>query len=192
MPTDRGLAGTVGVSIKDYKIKVENSKQKVLYNITVKIKGDTYKVRRTYSEFDKLYRSIRKNFPLDIYPYMNFPVFPIFAGSTLNTEEKTIQLNEFLNSLCCPEFMIEETLDFLNIHGEFREKLQDEHQDVIDQEKGINIIETEEIASLHKSFCDNKVSVFEKSNKVHTNLHIYFQVSIEIMEISNKTDYIIA
>lgn len=190
MPEDKGLAGAVLVSIKDYKIKVENNKKIVLYNITIKIKGEVYKIRRTYNDFDKLYKSIKKSFPIEIFPYMVFPQFPVFTNMNFTMEEKTLYLNDFLVSLCCPEFMLEETLNFLNIQGPFREKLLEEHEEVLETEKGLQVPEDGE-GSYTKSFISSqKVSIFEKSSKTHTNLHVYFQVKISIPEsVSNKKIY---
>ena len=191
MPEDRGLAGTVAISIKNYKIKVENNKQIVFYNITVKIKGEVYKVRRTYNQFDKLYISIRKHFPLETFPYMVFPPFPVFNNMNFDMDTKTTLLNEFLQALCCPEFMIEETLDFLNIQGDFRDNLAEEHEEVLEAEKTLMVSEIETESFSHRSVCsDQKQSIFEKSNKMHTNLHMYFSVKIFITELeSRRTDY---
>ena len=191
MPEDRGLAGAVIVSIKDYKLKVDKGKQTIFYNITIRVKGDTYKIRKTYKDFDKLYKSIRNSFPLGTFPYMSFPSFPIFAGTSLTMDEKTLALNDFLKSLCCPEFMTEETLDFLNIQGSFREKLSEEHQEITESEKCINISETEAEHTNSSFVSSSKISVFEKSSKSHTNLHTYFEARLEYSEVSNNTDYAI-
>jgi hypothetical protein len=191
-PEDRGLAGAVHVSIKNYKIKVENTKQIVLYNITVKIKGEVYKIRRTYYEFDKLYKAIRKSFPLEVFPYMSFPSFPIFSGMNFSLEQKTFALNEFLIGLCCPEFMLQETLDFLNIKGNFREKLLEEHLEILEAEKAVTITEADEcIYGNRDSFStDNRISVFEKSSKVHTHFHNFFQIKLTVCEsLNNKPEY---
>lgn len=179
------------VSIRDYKLKVDKGKQTIYYNITIRIKGDSYKIRKTYKDFDKLYRAIRNNFPMETFPYMSFPSFPIFAGTSLTMDEKTLALNDFLKALCCPEFMTEETLDFLNIQGSFREKLSEEHQDIIESEKGLNIAEVEAEHTNASFVSSHKVSVFEKSSKLNTNLHTYFKVRLEFIEASNKSDYVI-
>lgn len=193
-PEDRGLAGAVQLSIKNYKIKVENSKQIVLYNITVKIKGEVYKIRRTYHEFDRLYKSIRKSFPLEVFPYMSFPSFPIFTGMNLTLEQKTHALNEFLIGLCCPEFMLQETLDFLNIKGPFRDKLLEEHEEILEAEKAVTITEVDENTYGNKdSFStDNRISIFEKSSKLHTHLHNFFQIKLNVTELANnKSEYLL-
>lgn len=192
VPEDRGLAGTVIVSIKDYKIKVEGGKQVVFYNISVKIKGQVEKVRRTYYEFDKLYKAIRKSYPVEIFQYMSFPQFPIFSGMGLTLEQKTEALNDFIAELCCPEFMLEDTLDFLNIQGPFRDKLLEEHDDIVEAEKAVTVTEADEVHhAANNSFVGgNKISIFEKSSKMHSNLCIYFQVKLNILGTpSNKTQY---
>jgi len=192
-PEDRGLAGAIEVSIKNYKIKVENNKQVVLYNITVKIKGEVSKIRRTYHEFDKLYKAIRRSFPLEVFPYMSFPSFPVFSGTKLTLEEKTSALSEFLNGLCCPEFMFKETLDFLNIKGEFRDKLLEEHEEILEAEKAVAITEQDEVGYSRESFiADNRISVFEKSNKIHSHLHCFFRLEISVNELAgNKKEFIV-
>lgn len=192
-PEDRGLAGAVQVSIKNYKIKVENGKQIILYNISVKIKGEILKIRRTYNEFDKLYKAIRRSFPLEVFPYMTFPSFPIFSGTKLTIEQKTSALNEFLNGLCCPEFMLKETLDFLNIQGEFRDKLLEEHEEILEAEKAVAITEQDEVTYIRESFVsDNKISIFEKSNKIHSHFHFFFKLEISVQESGNKKVFVVS
>lgn len=177
------VSGVVKVTIKDYKMKVENGKQIVYFNILVKFIGESQTVRRTYIEFDTLHKALRLKFPVDQFPYMAFPTFPLFRA-TFSLDQRMKELSAYLNDLCKPELMADELLDFLEIKGQPRKFLLDEHIKYSEAERCIDITNEDGSARLDSYTFNHFQSQPDRavSNEKNTYLNLQRYIKISIVE----------
>lgn len=182
-------------SIKECKIKTENNKQNVYFSIIVSASGKNHTVRRTYAEFDSLHKNLRLKFPVDNFPYLDFPSFPLFHNNSYNLDQRMKALNEYLTELCFPEFMASVLLDFLEVHGAERACCLDTHNSIVNEERHLSIYSNESTMSRHGSFA---VSYYQPQ-LTHTdetdaiqlpNYHLHSFINIKIIKWIEESSHV--
>ena len=122
-------------SIKSYKIKQEEGKTIIYFNIASTTDSKTFITKKTIQEFDALNHHIYEAFPSAAYPNMSIPSLNILPTQEL--EDKVTILNEYLNSLSLPEFYSQYFLDFLGITGKQKNVLLKQHEEIMKNEENI-------------------------------------------------------
>jgi hypothetical protein len=118
-------------SIQDVKVKQLNDKKILFYNIQVKLSSKLYTVRRSFLEFSSLHSYLRTKFDFHKFPCLNFPAFPRF-NTCDDISWRISALSKYLNTICKPEFMSEELLDFLDIEEKSREIFLRENRKILE------------------------------------------------------------
>ncbi|CAG9318214.1 unnamed protein product [Blepharisma stoltei] len=182
-------------SIKECKIKTENNKQVVYFHIIVTSGGRTHTVRRTYAEFDSLHKTLRLKFPVDEFPYLDFPSFPRFHQNSYNLDYRMKALNDYLQELCFPEFMAAVFLDFLEINGHERTECLEYHNKVVNEERHLSIGSNDESGSRHGSVVANyyqpKFVYADEADTVQVpNYHLHSFINVKILKWIEERDHI--
>jgi len=188
----------INTSIRDYKIKNENQKQVVYYNIIVSLYNSTHTVKRKYLDFDNIHKSLRRRFSQEEFPYLNFPAFPIFKSKSYPMEMRMKMLNDYLKEIVYPEFMTDELVEFLEIPSPSRESLLEEHKKFYEAERELDI-QQEEIPSRHGSFVPTYYqpttvdSSQSYSNSTNYHLQTFFHLRIpNWVQQENHVEYAIS
>jgi hypothetical protein len=123
------------VSIKSYKIKQEEGKSTIYFNLTSVIKSNTFTSKRTLQEFDTLNKHLIDSFPQSAYPNLKIPSLTLLPSQGL--EEKVSILNEYLSGFSLPEFFSQFSLDFLGISGSSRAILLRQYEEIMKNEEKV-------------------------------------------------------
>lgn len=172
----------ITTSIKECKIKTEKNRQVVYYHILVTVLNQTHTVRKTYQDFETLHHQLREGFPKHEYPNLDFPNFPSSSSVSTRIDDRKRALDDYLCSLCFPEYMIDVFLNFLQIESQSRAICNETHKKVMGEERKFSV--STDRGSFGASFTANYFTprpyAKDDEQRVSSNYNFHSYITVRI------------
>ena len=123
----------IKIRVGGYKIKPILNTSVIHYNFNIGINDTFYSISKSLIDFESLDKALRGKFPKDDFPNLKFPEFSMELLRKYETKERGDELCKYLNSICKPDFMTPDLLNFLQIEGNYRDLLTYKHNLVIEE-----------------------------------------------------------
>lgn len=148
------------VAILDYKIKMENAKPVVYYNIQVSISGSKYVIRRTSADIELISKILQDRIEQLHIEGLTFPELAEFSSRENSMSKIIDELDRFLKEACKPIYMFEELCDFFEIPSEFRDSIKAERHSLQEFLKMTSDYQSSKISSVldQESATDLRIS----------------------------------